>query len=369
MLELRSLGVSVGDFALRDLNLEINNGEYFVLLGPTGAGKTLLLEILTGLLRPQRGEVRWQGQDLLSMPPEARPVAVVFQDLALFAHLTVGENIAFGPRVRGVGPREREAQARALATLLGIEHLLGRSVMGLSGGEKQRVALARALAVKPAILLLDEPLSALDGVTRDRLREELRRIHAGSAGSHGGHGGDGGHVGLTVVHVTHDREEALYLADRIGVLLDGRLWPPAPPEDLFRRPVAPEVASFLGLRNVLPVDDASPGQVRVGSHLLPCPEASENTRTVWIRPEALRLHRTEPPLAPAKSPPVGPGVRVLPALVEETVLLGPVTEVRCRAGVLPLRVLLPDRDAEALAPRPGEALFVELLPGAVYAFP
>lgn len=349
MLELRGVGVTAGAFSLTDLSLEVRRGEYFVLLGPTGAGKTLLLELLCGLFAPRTGEVRWQGSDLLALPMEARPLAVVFQDLALFAHLTVAENIAFGPRVRGVHRRAREARTRALAARLGIEPLLERRVEGLSGGERQRVALARALAVEPALLLLDEPLSALDGVTRDRLREELKRLHASAEGA------------LTVVHVTHDREEALYLADRIAVLLEGRLFPPVPPTALFRRPMDPAVATFLGLRNVLSVDEAEAGRVRVGPLWLPCAGADARTRAAWIRPEALRLQREAPASPSAPS--------LVSVIVEETVMLGPVSEVRCRAGELPLRVLLPDREAETLAPRTGESLHLLLLEGAVYAFP
>ncbi|MDY0002643.1 MAG: ATP-binding cassette domain-containing protein [Polyangia bacterium] len=278
MLELRDLGLTAGAFSLSGISLDVRPGEYFVLLGPTGSGKTLLLEVICGLLQPRTGQVRWQGRDLMCLPPEARPLAVLFQDLALFDHLTVGENIAFGPRVRGLGRAARDARARAMAARLGIETLLGRRVEGLSGGERQRVALARALAVEPALLLVDEPLSALDGVTRDHLREELKRLHAESRGA----GPDP--EALTVVHVTHDREEALYLADRISVLLGGRLFPPVPPADLFRRPVDPAVARFLGLRNVFAVDEASPGTVRLGPLTLPCEGADASTRSVWIRP-------------------------------------------------------------------------------------
>lgn len=348
MLELDGIGVTLGAFALRDVELRVETGEYLVLLGPTGAGKTVLLEVVCGLLRPAAGSVRWSGCDITGAPPESRPVAVVFQDLGLFDHLTVAGNIEFGPRVRGVARAVRVARARDLADRLGIVHLFERRVDGLSGGERQRVALARALAVEPSLLLLDEPLSALDGVTRDLMREELRSLHRED--------------GLTIVHVTHDREEALHLADRIAVLLDRRLRPSVPPATLFRRPTDPDVAVFLGLRNVLSVDSASDGRVRIGDLDLPVEGASAATRVVWIRPDAIELHR-------GTRDSDDDGTTAIPATVVESVMLGPLTEVRCRSGDVALRVLVPDTEAVALDPRPGERLFARLSPRAIYPFP
>jgi ABC-type Fe3+/spermidine/putrescine transport system ATPase subunit len=348
MLELDGIGLTLGAFSLRDISLRIGTGEYFVLLGPTGAGKTALLEIVCGLLRPGTGTVRWSGRDITRLPPESRPLAVVFQDLGLFDHLTVAGNIEFGPRVRGVSRTVRSARARDLAARLGIDHLLGRRVAGLSGGERQRVALARALAVEPELLLLDEPLSALDGVTRDALRDELRSLHRTN--------------GLTVVHVTHDREEALYLATRIAVLLDRRLHTPTAPESLFRSPPDPDVAAFLGLRNVLSVDAASDGRVVIGELELRSDGASPSTRAVWIRPDAVELHREPPEL-------VETGSTDVPVTVDEAVMLGPMTEVRCRAGGLSLRVLVPDSEAVALDARPGDRLVARLVSRGIYAFP
>jgi ABC-type Fe3+/spermidine/putrescine transport system ATPase subunit len=339
MLEIERLGITAGDFSLSELSLTVERGEYLVLLGPTGAGKTLLLEVLSGLLSPRVGNLRWDGQELTGLPPEHRPLAVVFQDHALFPHLSVAENIGYGPKVRRVPRAQRETRVTRLARMMGIEALLPRGVASLSGGEKQRVALARALAVEPALLLLDEPLSALDTTTRDRLREELRRVHLAS--------------GTTTVHVTHDREVALAVADRVAVLLDRRLHAPVPPHELFRRPRHRDVARFLGLPNVLDVDEARrhlPAAFFDPAHTGPGPgpgPGPNDATALWLRPEELKL---APPAAeahpaasaasaasvPAPAPdrdsdaePV-PNLPTLQAEVSSVRLLGSQSEVRLR---------------------------------------
>lgn len=279
MLELDGLCVGAGDFILSDVGLVVERGEYCVLLGPTGAGKSLLLETICGLTRPSSGAVRWAGTDLTPLPPEARPVSIVFQEAGLFPHLTVAGNIGYGLRVAGVPPDARAERVRKLAVMVGVEPLLGRNVRGLSGGEKQRVALARALAVEPELLLLDEPLSALDTGTSERLQEELRRLHLESD--------------VTVVHVTHDRDVALALADRVAVLLDQRLFRPLAPEELFRRPRERAVAEFLGLKNVLEVRSPRAGACDIGGRELRASGIDEHTRALWLRPDMVEL-RAEP---------------------------------------------------------------------------
>lgn len=253
MIRLEGLHVAAGDFSLRVDELSVEKGEFLVFLGPTGSGKTVLLETLAGLRRPVSGRIWFGDRDVTEEPPERRRVGFVYQDYALFPHLSVAKNIAFGlstgatrGRARGVragggepsGGADQD-RAAALASLLGIEQLMDRYPDTLSGGEQQRVALARALAIEPEVLLLDEPLSALDRKTRRELRIELRRLHR--------------ELGATVLHVTHDLDEALVLGDRIAVLIDGDLRQIGTPEDVIRRPADGETARLLGMTNVFPV--------------------------------------------------------------------------------------------------------------------
>lgn len=339
MLKLDGLSVALGEFSLRDLSFEVLPNEYFVLLGPTGAGKTVILEMIAGLLKPQSGTVHWNGSDLTSLPPEARPVSVVFQDLGLFPHLSVTGNIGFGPKMRGVSRADRDSRVVELARLMEIEPLLDRSVTGLSGGEKQRVALARALAVDPAVLLLDEPFSALDSTTRDRLREVLRRLH---------HERD-----TTVVHVTHDREVAASLADRIAVLLDGHLHAPRSPRELFRKPRQASVARFLGLGNVFDVHHVHDGRCEIAGHVLVSPAITHSSQAIWLPPEELKLHKVRPKPEPPN---------IFEAEVVTVRLLGSQTEVVLCSGELELVIHLPPSRAESLNVGPKSAVFVEIDP-------
>lgn len=316
-LQIEGLEVHAGAFCLADLNLEIAAGEYLVLLGPTGAGKTMLLETLAGLRSPDAGRARWRGEDVTALEPERRPFAVLFSRLGLFPHLSVLGNITYGPRVAGVDRATREALARRLADQMGISHLLERSVAGLSSGEGQRVALARALAVEPEVLLLDEPLSALDRATRGRLMDLLRGVHE--------------ETGVTVLHVTHDQEVALALADRVAVLLEGRLHPPRPAEDLYRLPEELAVARFLGLRNLL-VTECEEGRARLPGLTLRSPAIPGGAVALWIPPDRVEL--TPPPeAAPDTVSPAWTG----PARLEALRLLGPVAEARLRIGQAPDR--------------------------------
>jgi molybdopterin-binding protein len=235
-VQVKDLWVDLKEFHLRQINLDILDGEYFVVLGPTGAGKTVLLETIAGLYQPRKGHIFLDGEDVTSIPPERRGIGFVYQDYVLFPHLSVRGNIAFGLKLRGLDRGTIEERLTAISQLLGIDHLLHRKPDTLSGGEQQRVALARALVVNPRLLLLDEPLSALDQETREVLQRELARLHR--------------ELGTTKIHVTHDFEEAVALGDRIAVMNKGRIVQMGSPEEIFRKPDSEFVARFVGVRNI-----------------------------------------------------------------------------------------------------------------------
>jgi ABC-type sugar transport system ATPase subunit len=228
-LELHDLEVRAGSFRLGPLALTVASGEYLVMLGPTGAGKTVTLETIAGLRTPSAGRIGMDGRDITAAPPESRRVGFLYQDSLLFPHLSVRDNIAYGahrmPRV------ERAATVERLARLLQVEPLLTRMPGGLSGGERQRIALGRALATSPELLLLDEPMAALDPNTRHALRQTLLELHR--------------ELGTTTIHVTHNFSEALALGDRVAILVDGMLLQTGAPQQVFSRPASAVAAHFL----------------------------------------------------------------------------------------------------------------------------
>jgi molybdate/tungstate transport system ATP-binding protein len=238
MIALENLSVVWPEFELRDVSLQIDRGEFFALLGPTGSGKTVILESIAGLVRPTTGSIRVAGRDVTRLAPERRQIGIVYQDYSLFPHLTVLENIRFG--LRYLSPMKRPAQPwlDALIELLDLRRILHRHPLNLSGGEKQRTSLARALAVQPSVLLLDEPLAALDPRFRDEIRYSLKQLHE--------------QLDTTLLMVTHDFDEALYLAGRVGVLSNGRMEQVGPTVEVFRRPATPFVAAFVGMKNIFP---------------------------------------------------------------------------------------------------------------------
>jgi ABC-type sugar transport system ATPase subunit len=232
-VDVRDLGLRYGDrWALRGVTLSVEPGQVLAVVGPSGSGKTSLLRLLCGLAEPSEGTVSLRGEPQRGVPPERRPVAMVFQGYALFPHLTVFDNVAFGLRVRRVRAGERRARVEAACASLGLADLLGRLPAELSGGERQRVALARALVRDPALFLLDEPLSALDPLLRADARRALAEVLRAD--------------GRCAVVVTHDQSEAMTLGDSVAVLRDGRLEQVAPPRELYDAPATPFVASFVG---------------------------------------------------------------------------------------------------------------------------
>ena len=223
---------------LNDVSLDVDEGELLAILGPSGCGKSTVLRVVAGLLRADRGTVRIAGREMDSVPPRDRGIGFVFQDYALFPKVTVRDNIAFGLRVRGVSAGDRNRKTTEMLNLVGLAEEADRAVETLSGGQRQRVALARALAVSPSLLLLDEPLSALDIKVRERLRREIVAVQR--------------KVGITTLIVTHDQEEAMELGNRIAVMNDGRFEQVASPRDVYQTPATEFVAKFIGEVNVLP---------------------------------------------------------------------------------------------------------------------
>ncbi|MBN1693415.1 MAG: ABC transporter ATP-binding protein [Dehalococcoidales bacterium] len=236
MIEVNDLSVDLGEFVLKNITLAIKEGEYFIILGPTGAGKTVLLESIAGLYPIKSGEIWLRGKEVTGVEPEKRKISIVYQDHVLFPHLSVRKNIVFGLKMNKVTAAEQDNRVNWVAELLGIGNLLHRKPDTLSGGEKQKVALARAIATRPELLLVDEPLSALDPETRETVQQELRRLHQA--------------LGITILHVTHDFEEAIALGSRIAVIGEGSLMQVGTPEEIFRHPNSEFVARFAMTRNV-----------------------------------------------------------------------------------------------------------------------
>ncbi|MFD0523873.1 ABC transporter ATP-binding protein [Paractinoplanes durhamensis] len=257
--------------ALDSLDLEIAAGELIALLGPSGCGKTTALRVLAGLEDADGGRVLVGGKDVTRLPANRRDMGMVFQAYSLFPHLTALENVEFGLRLRG--RRRVPGRAAAMLDLVGLSTFGDRYPHQMSGGQQQRVALARALAIEPAVLLLDEPLSALDAKVRVQLREEIRRIQT--------------EVGTTTLFVTHDQEEALAVADRVGVMRAGRLEQLAPPAEVYQQPASAFVADFVGLSNRLPGVVADSSITVLGTSLPLVTPAPAGPATALVRPEAV----------------------------------------------------------------------------------
>jgi putative spermidine/putrescine transport system ATP-binding protein len=298
-VEFRGVRRSYGaTHALAGLDLALRPGELLALLGPSGCGKTTALRLLAGFDQPTEGRVFIAGRDVTDVPASRRDTGMVFQAYSLFPTMTAAENVAFGLRLRKVGATERRRRADELLELVGLGDRGGSYPHQLSGGQQQRVALARALAVAPSVLLLDEPLSALDARVRVQLRDEIRRLQLAE--------------GITTLFVTHDQSEALAIADRVAVLNAGRLEQVAPPQEVYASPATVFVATFVGVVNRLTAVAEGPGRVRVlgASVVLDGPSAAME---VIVRPEAL-----------AVGPPGSPGE---PGTIVTRTFLGAVTRL------------------------------------------
>jgi spermidine/putrescine transport system ATP-binding protein len=304
--------------AVREADFVIERGEFFSLLGPSGCGKTTTLRMIAGFEQPSAGRILLEGNDVSRVPPYRRNVNTVFQHYALFPHMTVADNVAFGPRSLKLAADETARRVRELLDVVRLSSFADRKPAQLSGGQQQRVALARALANYPSALLLDEPLGALDLKLRQAMQIELKRIQR--------------EVGITFISVTHDQEEALTMSDRIAVMNEGRVEQIGTPQEIYHSPSSVFVANFIGVANLIPaivqdVNGTSATVVVAGSHRVAVPRGATATRpgapaTVMVRPERLRLSEG------AGAPP-GAG---LPVTLEHAVFQGPVVRCSLRAG-------------------------------------
>jgi spermidine/putrescine transport system ATP-binding protein len=334
--------------AVRGITVDIAGGEFFSLLGPSGCGKTTTLRMIAGFERPTAGEILLDGRDLSGTPPHRRSVNTVFQSYALFPHLNVFENVAFGLRFQRLSTEEarrRVVDALALVRLQGFED---RRPNQLSGGQQQRVALARALVLNPSVLLLDEPLGALDAKLRKALQIELKGLQE--------------QVGVTFVYVTHDQEEALTMSDRIAVMSEGRIEQVGPPREVYEEPATAYVADFLGVSNMMDATAAGRSNdgrcsVRLGDFELSAGRGDVEARgpvKLVVRPERVRV---EPRGADAPN--------CIPAMVERIVYVGPTTQlvVRLASGHSLQATASNDREGATLAS--GDAVTVSLPPEAL----
>jgi spermidine/putrescine transport system ATP-binding protein len=346
-VELRSVSKRFGDLlAVDDLNLELAGGEFFTLLGPSGCGKTTTLRMVAGFERPSEGAIRIEGVDVAGLPPHRRPTNTVFQSYALFPHLSVEDNVAFGLKRKRV-PRE-EIGKRVAAELerVGLSAEAKRRPAQLSGGMQQRVALARALVNLPKVLLLDEPLGALDLKLRKGLQVELKRIQR--------------EVGITFVYVTHDQEEALTMSDRIAVMNRGRVEQVGGPEEVYDRPATTFVAGFIGVSNLMPATVSGPGEVRLDQGTMVSAQTSglptgERCHAV-VRPEKLQIEPFETGVTPSAN-----GLPRVEGTVESSIYLGTATQIVVDLGEgVRMTVLCPNASESERQRLPGGGARVAL---------
>jgi len=342
MLQIKNLSKSLGPFELQSINLDIYEGEYFILVGPTGAGKTVLLELIAGMYQPDQGEIWFNTKNLCSLSPEQRNIGFVYQDYALFPHLTVKGNIEFGLNFCQVEPSEKKRRLESTVSFLKIEHLLDRFPSTLSGGEQQRTALARALVTSPRILLLDEPLSALDPQIKRGFQEELARIHEAT--------------GTTTLHITHDFAEAMTLGDRVGVLHNGELVQVGEPGHVFRHPNSRFVADFVGAENILE-GKANGLTVEVATGVeVETTVPRDGPVVLTVRPEDIIVSR-KPLESSARNSLKGPIVNM--------VNQGPLYRVTVDAAVK-LTALVTTQAVEQFNLRPGDSVWVAFRSGAIH---
>ena len=341
-VKLRSVVKRFDDVvAVAGITLEIPSGSFFALLGPSGCGKTTTLRMIGGFEEPDEGEIYLGDRDVVGLPPYRRDVNTVFQSYALFPHLSIFENVAFGLRRKGVEKAQVKGRVEEMLRLVGLVGLGSRRPRQLSGGQQQRVALARALVNRPQVLLLDEPLGALDLKLRKQMQLELKAIQHD--------------LGLTFVHVTHDQEEAMTMADAIAVMNNGRIEQLGPPTELYERPATAFVAGFLGVSNLLRGTVTAPDRLRLdsGEEITAAVRGRAGRAAVGIRPEKIRLG------------PPAEGENSLTGIVKETAYVGVATQyvVDTAAGTL---IVYVQNDGAAVLLQPGAAAVLSWSPHASF---
>ena len=318
-IELSGLTKRFHEIAVDNIDLTVPSGEFFSLLGPSGCGKTTTLRLIAGFEQPTSGRILLDGVDVSGVPPHRRNVNTVFQSYALFPFLDVYDNVAFGLRHQGVGKADLKGRVNKALNLVAMTSFAKRRPGQLSGGQQQRVALARALVLNPAVLLLDEPLGALDAKLRRSLKVELKALQE--------------RVGITFLYVTHDQEEALTMSDRLAVMNAGKIVQIGTPREVYEDPADTYVADFLGAANLMEVEVVSVGALRVGDFTLAsnrCEQTSAGPAHAVIRPERVRIEEHG-----------SAGENRVPAMVERVVFLGAATQVLLRlAPGLPLQALM-----------------------------
>jgi len=327
--------------AVDGITLEIARGSFFALLGPSGCGKTTTLRMIGGFEEPTEGRIFLGDQDVVGLPPYKRDVNTVFQSYALFPHMSVEDNVAFGLERRGVPKQERKGQVVEMLELVGLSGYGNRKPKQLSGGQQQRVALGRALVNHPRVLLLDEPLGALDLKLRKQMQLELKRIQH--------------EIGITFVHVTHDQEEAMTMADTIAVMNFGRIEQLGPPQELYERPATAFVAGFLGVSNLLPGSVEGADAVRLYSGELVHAQVDGHSGRVsaGVRPEKITLG-------------AGGGSNELAGTISETAYIGVATQVVIRTAAGTVQVFVQNIDSGGRVPAPGTNVILSWAPESTF---
>jgi len=349
LLRIESLSITLGDFSVRDVSLEIRSNEYFIILGPTGAGKTVLLETLAGIHTPDTGKIFLGDQEITSTEPRSRNIGMVYQDYMLFPHLTVKDNIAFGLRQREIPLNEQHSMVDEMSTLLEIRHLAKRYPGSLSGGEQQRVALARALILRPGILLLDEPMNALDSRTRERMRMELTRIRR--------------LTGTTIIQITHHFDDAFALADRIAIMREGRIIQVGETSEVFLHPADTFVAEFLGIGNIIRGTSSRVGNIaRITTGTGPVFYAACSI----VGDVVATLHAEDVILS--QEPFASSARNCLSGTVSEIIPFGSTVRVILDVG-FPLTALLTRESCHDLQLEPGSSVYATFKASAVHVIP
>jgi spermidine/putrescine transport system ATP-binding protein len=327
--------------AVDGISVEIPRGSFFALLGPSGCGKTTTLRMIGGFEEPDEGRILLGDRDVVGLPPYKRDVNTVFQSYALFPHMTIEDNVSFGLERKGMPKSERQGRVAEMLELVGLAGFARRKPRQLSGGQQQRVALGRALVNQPRVLLLDEPLGALDLKLRKGMQLELKRIQH--------------EIGITFVHVTHDQEEAMTMADTIAVMNLGKIEQLGPPQELYERPATAYVAGFLGISNLLSGTIERPGEVQLdsGTIVRTTPNGRTGRVSAGVRPEKITIG-------------LGGGENELTGTVAETAYIGVATQVVVRTPAGTVQVYAQNIDAGGRVPAPGSSVTLTWSPEATF---